>query len=231
MRVRREADLFQPVRRPRDAGRGASQSAEQKTECFRRRRHAGNARTKVGAAGDTLAGRVAGREYTNAELLGFLNAYNDAEVEVGQLAETKAADPQVRAFARRIVGEHRALKTEVTNAARERNLTPTMPKADEDLQEDHREGMRDRNGKAKRKEFDEAFLEHEIKMHKKVLDEVEDALGRNRNPEIRSVLERARGPPGAPQDGPGTGEEVPRLTRVPFGASRAAPRGDWPLRG
>jgi putative membrane protein len=147
---------------------------------------------RVGAAVDTVGGRVAGREYTNAELLGFVNAYNDAEVEIGRMAETRATDAQVREFARRIIREHRALKTEVTNAARQQNVTPTVPAADEDLREDHQEGMRDLQGKTRGREFDEAFLEHEIRMHKKVLDEVEDALGRNRNPEIRTVLERAR---------------------------------------
>jgi putative membrane protein len=108
------------------------------------------------------------------------------------MAQTKATDPQVRAFARRIVGEHQALKTEVTNTAKQGNITPAMPDDDEDLTKDHQDGMRDLNGKAKGKEFDEAFLEHEIKMHKKVLDEVDDALGRNRNPEIRPLLEKAR---------------------------------------
>ncbi|HKG90720.1 MAG TPA: DUF4142 domain-containing protein [Gemmatimonadaceae bacterium] len=146
----------------------------------------------VGSAADTVAGRVAGREYTNAELVGLVNAFNDAEVEIGQMAQTKATDAQVRQFAQRIVGEHRALKTEVTSAAQRLSLTPVVPEDDEDLREDHQKGMQDLNGKAKGKEFDEAFLEHEIKMHKKVLDEVEDALGRNRNPEIRPVLEQAR---------------------------------------
>jgi putative membrane protein len=146
----------------------------------------------IAAGADTVAGRVAGREYTNAELVALINTYNDAEVEVGKMAQTKATDPQVRAFARRIVGEHQALKTEVTNTAKQGNITPAMPDDDEDLTKDHQDGMRDLNGKAKGKEFDEAFLEHEIKMHKKVLDEVDDALGRNRNPEIRPLLEKAR---------------------------------------
>ena len=153
---------------------------------------AGRAGEAVGAAADTVASRAAGREYTNGELVGFINAYNDAEVEAGQMAQTKATDSQVRDFARRVVGEHQALKTEVTNTAQRLNLTPVMPKADEDLLEDHREGMRDLNGKAKGKEFDEAFLEHEIAMHKKVIDEIEDTLGRNRNQEIRPLLEKAR---------------------------------------
>jgi putative membrane protein len=152
----------------------------------------GAAGRAVGTAADTVAGRVAGREYTNAELTGFINAYNDAEIEIGQLAQTKATDAGVREFARRIVADHRALKTEVTNSARQLNISPTMPEADEDLREDHQEGLRDLRDRARGKEFDEAFVEHEIKMHKKVLDEIDDALGRNRNQEIRAVLEKAR---------------------------------------
>jgi putative membrane protein len=146
----------------------------------------------VAAAADTIAGRVGGQEYTNSELVGFINAYNDAEIEIGQMAQTKATDPQVRDFARRIVDEHRGLKTEVTNAAQRLNLTPTVPTADEGLRQDHQTGMRDLTARARGREFDKAFVEHEIKMHKKVLDEVEDALARNRNQEIRPALEKAR---------------------------------------
>jgi putative membrane protein len=152
----------------------------------------GKARDVAASTVDTLAGRLGGQEYTNAELVGFVNAYNDAEVEIGQLAQTKATDAQVRDFARRIVTEHRALKTEVTNAAQRLSLTPTMPTADENLPEDHQAGMRDLNALAKGREFDRAFVKHEVKMHRKVLDEVEDALQRNRNQEIRPVLEKAR---------------------------------------
>ena len=153
---------------------------------------AGQVGDALGRASDAAAGAIAGREYTNGELVGFINAYNDAEVEIGGMARTKATDPQVRSFAQRIIGEHRALKTEVTSTATKGNITPVMPKADEDLLEDHREGMQDLNGKAKGKEFDEAFVDHEIKMHKKVLDEIEDALGRKKNEEIRPLLEKAR---------------------------------------
>lgn len=146
----------------------------------------------MGGAVDSVAGRIAGREYSNAELTGFLNAYNDAEVEIGQMAGPKATDAQVRAFARRVVSEHQALKKEVASTVSRLGLTPAVPGNDEDLIEDHREGMEDLGAKAKGKEFDEAFLEHEIEMHKKVLDEVEDALSRNRNPELKALLERAR---------------------------------------
>ncbi len=140
---------------------------------------------------DSLAGRV-GREYTDAELSGFLNAFSDAEIEVGQLATSMATDAEVKAFARRTVTDYRALKTDVTSAARGLNVTPAAPEDDENLAEDHQAGMRDLRAKAKGAEFDEAYLEHEIRMHRKLLDEVEDTLGRNPKPDMRTLLEKAR---------------------------------------
>jgi putative membrane protein len=140
---------------------------------------------------DTAVGRL-GREYSDAELTGFINAFNDAEVEVGQLAMSMATDAQVKAFASRIVRDHRALKTDVNRTVQQLNLTPTVPEDDENLTEDHERGMRDLRAKAKGAEFDEAFLEHEIRMNRKVLDEVKDAIGRTQSVEMRMLLEKAR---------------------------------------
>jgi putative membrane protein len=140
---------------------------------------------------DTAVGRL-GREYSDAELTGFVNAFNDAEVEVGQLAMSMATDAQVKAFASHIVRDHRALKADVNRTVQQLNVTPTVPEDDENLAEDHQAGMRDLRAKAKGAEFDEAFLEHEIRMHRKVLDEVKDAIGRSQSADMRSLLEKAR---------------------------------------
>ena len=140
---------------------------------------------------DTAVGRL-GREYSDAELTGFVNAFNDAEVEVGQLATSKATDAEVKAFASQIVRDHRALKADVNRTVQQLNLTPMVPEDDEDLAEDHQAGMRDLRAKAKGAEFDEAFVEHEIRMHRKVLDEVKDAIGRSQSADMRTLLETAR---------------------------------------
>lgn len=151
-----------------------------------------NAVEAIGAATDSAAGRLAGREYTNAEFAAFINVYNDAEIEMGQMAQSKATDPAVREFARDLVTAHRALKTEVTNAATQANVTPSIAADDEALTEEHQDGMKDLNGRARGADFDEAFLEHEISMHKRVLDAIEDALDDNRNTELQPVLVKAR---------------------------------------
>jgi putative membrane protein len=146
----------------------------------------------IGAATDSAAGRLAGREYTNAELAAFMNTYNDAEIEMGQLAQTKASDPEVRTFAQALVREHRALKTEVTNTAKTLNVTPAIESDIENVTERHQENLQALREKASGRPFDEAFLEHEIRMHRSVLDEIEDTLGRNTNAELRPLLEKAR---------------------------------------
>jgi putative membrane protein len=146
----------------------------------------------IGAATDSAAGRIGGPEFTNAELTAWINGYNDAEIEIGQLAQTKATDAGVRAFAQRIVTDHRALKTEVTNGAKQLSISPTMPADDDDLRDEHQKAMKELNDKAKGKEFDEEFLEHEIDMHKKALDAIDEAIGRSENAELRPLLEKAK---------------------------------------
>jgi putative membrane protein len=140
---------------------------------------------------DTAVGRL-GREYSDAELTGFVNEFNDAEVEIGQLAASKATDAQVKAFASQIVRDHRALKADINRTVQQLNITPTVPEDDEDLAEDHQAAMQDLRAKAKGAAFDEAFVEHEIRMHRKVLDEVKDAIGRSQSADMRTLLEQAR---------------------------------------
>jgi putative membrane protein len=151
-----------------------------------------NAVEAIGAATDSAAGRLAGREYTNAEFAAFLTTYSDAEIEMAQMAQSKATDAEVRAFARELVTSHRAMKTEVANTARLNNVTPSIAADDEALTEEHQEGMKDLNARARGAEFDEAYLEHEISMHRRVLDVIEDALDDNRNAEMQPLLVKAR---------------------------------------
>lgn len=151
-----------------------------------------NAVEAIGAATDSAAGRLAGREYTNAEFAAFLTTYSDAEIEMAQMAQSKATDAEVRAFARELVTSHRAMKTEVANTAKQNNVTPSIAADDEALTEEHQEGMKDLNGRARGAEFDEAYLEHEISMHRRVLDVIEDALDDNRNAEMQPLLVKTR---------------------------------------
>lgn len=146
----------------------------------------------VGGAIDSVGARIGGREYTNPELLGFLMAHGETEVEMAEMARPKATNPQVQAFARTLADEHRALKSEITSAAQRLNVSPAAPAADDDLREEHREAMRELQEEARGAEFDRKFVEHEIEMQREVLDELDGAIGNERHSELRQLLERVR---------------------------------------
>jgi putative membrane protein len=146
--------------------------------------------TAVGAV-DSVA-RATVNEYTEPELLGLLNEGERGYVEASQFAQTRATDPEVKAFARQIISNHKPLTADISSTAKTLNVTPVIPTNDEDVVEDRVEGMTQLRAKPVGKEFDEAYLEYEIRMHKKILDEVNDALGRNQRAEIRTLLEKLR---------------------------------------
>ncbi|MBC7926371.1 MAG: DUF4142 domain-containing protein [Bryobacteraceae bacterium] len=148
-------------------------------------------------AGDTTvvpnveAGAVT-REYTDAEMFALIDLVNDGSIEVSKLAQTKATNAEVKAFARKVVTEHTALNKETAAMAAKMNLTLTIPENDEDIAENHVDGLKDLTDKPKGKEFDEGYIEHEIKIHKKIIDEVKDALERtNQNTETQTFLQKA----------------------------------------
>lgn len=145
----------------------------------------------LGIATDSAAGRLAGREYSDAELAGFLDTYSDAEIQMGEMARARATGSEVRTFAEQIVTDHRALRAEVARVRQRLEIDPAVAGDIEDITERHQDGMRDLNARTAGREFDQAYLRHEIRMHRSVLDEIEDTLGRNRNPELRALLEKA----------------------------------------
>jgi putative membrane protein len=147
----------------------------------------------IAVAVDTAAGRVIGRDYEPAELVAVIGMYNDAEIETGQLGQRKATDSAVRAFARQIVTDHRALKTEATATVQGMNLAPADPDDANDLRESHTEAMRKLNEAARGREFDEAFIQHEIEMHERAVADVEDALDDDEHAALRPFLEKALG--------------------------------------
>jgi putative membrane protein len=153
---------------------------------------------KPGAAVDTIAGEVDSvvratvNEYTEPELLGLLNEGERGYVEASEFAQTRATDPEVKAFARLIISNHKPLTADISSTAKTLNVKPVLPRNDEDVVEDRVEGMTSLRAKPVGKEFDEAYLEYEIRMHRKILDEVNDALGRNQRAEIRALLEKLR---------------------------------------
>jgi putative membrane protein len=140
---------------------------------------------------DTTAVGGAVEPYSDANAVAFLQTVNTGEIEAAQLAKTKATDPEIKAFARQMETDHTAMKNEVAQAAQRLGLSATA--TDEDVLEDHQEDMRALNEANRGNDFDDKYIDEQVKAHRGALEEIDDAIERTQNAEFKALLQKARG--------------------------------------
>jgi putative membrane protein len=86
-----------------------------------------------------------------------------AEVQDGQLAAQKAASPQVKQYAQKLVTDHSRANDQLQQIAQQENLTlPTQPSSTEQAQDKRLTGL---TGSA----FDSAFVSGEVRDHQQTI--------------------------------------------------------------
>jgi putative membrane protein len=116
------------------------------------------------------------------------------EVREGELAERKATTPAVKAFARQMVADHRTLLSDGKALATKLKVTPDT--ADDDVRDVTKhasDDIKDLTDKKAGLDWDEAYIDNQIKDHKDVLDKLQDASKNTTDPDLRAALEKATG--------------------------------------
>ena len=139
---------------------------------------------------DTTAMGGSVEAYSDANAVAFLQTVNTGEIEAGALAKTKATDPEIKAFARQMETDHTAMKNEVGDAAGRLGLSATA--TDNELLEDHQQVMRELNEAKAGNEFDDKYIDEQVKAHKNALDEIDEALEKTQTAEFKALLQKAR---------------------------------------
>lgn len=107
-------------------------------------------------------------------IVAIFDAANTWDIETGTLAEKKASSKEVRDFGHMIARDHRMVRQQGRDLAKKLGVTPTPPK-DFAMANDHAAAMKQLEGLSG-KQFDKAFLEHEVAFHKAVLDAANTTL-------------------------------------------------------
>ena len=103
---------------------------------------------------------------------------------MGQLAQSKATDPNVKSYAGMLVDQHTASNNELTKIANEKGVE--MPAAPKHSQRRDIEKMGKKSGST----FDRDFVRYEIKDHKKDIKEFEKAIKDVKDPDVKTWAER-----------------------------------------
>jgi len=157
---------------------------------------------RTGAAVDTAARRVDSAAgslakrggWTSASVLGFEAAASAGEIREGELAARKATTRAVKAFAREVVADHRAMIRDGKALATKLNVTPDT--ADDDVRDvvkNAADDIKDLTDKKAGLDWDEAYIDNQIDDHKHVLDKLQDAAKNTTDADLRASLEKATG--------------------------------------
>jgi putative membrane protein len=140
----------------------------------------------------TLAfGQAAGP--TDAQIAHIVVTANQVDIDAGKLAQTKASNPEVKAFAEQMIKDHTAVNKQATDLAAKLKLKPEDNETSRSLAQGGRDNLAKLKGLTKGGAFDKAYVDHEVAYHQAVIDAIDKSLIPNaKNAELKSLLEKSR---------------------------------------
>lgn len=142
------------------------------------------------------AGMARDGDWSDTKILRIAMTANTIDSTNGAFAARQAQTPAVKEFAQTMMRDHGGANKKARDLMRSANV-PDSAHVDEDdpaakMAEDAQEHVGELR-KLSGLEFDKAYLDHEVDLHQKVLDQIEDDLIPNaQNPAVRAYLEEIR---------------------------------------
>jgi putative membrane protein len=135
-----------------------------------------------------LTGAPAG---TPADLLSQLHETDQAEPEVGRLAEQKGSTADVRDYGKALALDHSNADRQVTALARELNVQlspPAKPSSDLEKKQNHDGAVKEMLANVSGNTFDRDFLEAMSKDHQGDIAKLTDAMNSTSDPKIKNLI-------------------------------------------
>jgi putative membrane protein len=140
----------------------------------------------------TMATAIDKANLSDAQVAAIVVAANQIDIDTGQLAESKSPNPEVKAFAHRMIADHTDVNKQATALVTKLKVTPeenTISRALKSDAQRNRERLRKLSGK----DFDKLYVADEITFHKQVLDTLDTKLLPSaKNDELKALLVKVR---------------------------------------
>jgi putative membrane protein len=128
--------------------------------------------------------------WTDANIFALLDEANAADSTAGSVAATKGTSSAVRDFGKRMMRDHHQLRAQGAALAKKLNITPAAP-SDDPVTPAAQKEMDTLNSTAKGKDFDKAYIDAEVDMHKAVLDLATKAASQTQTTELKNLIQKA----------------------------------------
>jgi putative membrane protein len=142
----------------------------------------------MGAAG---GGTLDVSSLNDAQLAAVVQAINQGEIQEAQLAQQRAANPDVKRFARDMMTSHRNIMNEDQSVLSQAQITPSDNAVSQQLRTDSQSQMSTLEG-MRGKDFDREYIDSQIKDHNKAIELIDRIIPNVKNPQLKAQLQNAR---------------------------------------
>lgn len=136
------------------------------------------------------AGAPAAGTWTDANIVALLDEANAGDSTAGAVAATKGTAAAVRDFGKRMMRDHHQLRAQGEALAKKLKITPAAP-SDDPVTPAGQKEMGTLNSTAKGKDFDRAYIDAEVDIHKAVLDLATKAASQTQTAELKNLIQKA----------------------------------------
>ena len=128
----------------------------------------------------------------DAQIASIVVTANQVDVDAGKLAETRASNPDVKAFAKLMVTDHTGVNKQAVDLVTRLKVTPQDNGTSRGLKEGGDKNLAALKG-LQGAAFDKAYVDHEVAYHQAVLDAVDNTLIPNAsNADLKALLVKVR---------------------------------------
>lgn len=128
----------------------------------------------------------------DAQIAAIVVAANQVDIDAGKLAESKAANKEVKAFAKRMVVDHTGVNKSATALVTKLKVKPEANPTSTSLTKDGQDTLK-RLKELKGAAFDKAYIDNEVTYHQTVLDAIDKTLIPSaKNEELKALLVKVR---------------------------------------
>lgn len=129
---------------------------------------------------------------TDPQIAAIVVTANQVDIDAGKLAKGKTRNKDVKAFAQQMITDHSAVNKQAGDLVKKLGVKPESNPTSESLKKGGDENVA-KLKKLKGKEFDKAYVDHEVDYHQQVLDAIDKTLIPSaKNAELKGLIEKVR---------------------------------------
>lgn len=146
--------------------------------------------TVIAVAATSPKGATIPGVLSDANIFYLLDVSNRGDSTKGAVASAKGTSAEVRGFAKMMVRDHHTLRQQGEALSKRLAIQPTPPAGDS-LPAKLKGAISNLTAAAKGRDFDKAYIDHEVAAHRELLTMVVAAMSATRNSEIKNLIQKA----------------------------------------